>query len=97
MGENVYAKAKRLMNICTIFNAVDQWTSVGKKLGVVFFFVFFFFVLLRGMQDLSSPARDGTHAPCTENSSLNHWTTKEVPADLLRRRGGNEGRKSQNS
>ena len=52
---------------------------------------YIFLVLLRGMQDLSYPARDGTHAPCTENSSLNHWTTREVPADLLRR-GGKEGR-----
>ena len=44
------------------------------------------------MQDLSSPTRDGTHAPCIESSSLKHWTTREVPADLLRRKGGNEGR-----
>ena len=64
-----------------------------EKTGLFFcLFVCLFLVLLRGMQDLSSPARDGTHAPCTENSSLNHWTTKEVSADLLRRRGGNEGR-----
>ena len=45
MGENVYAKAKRLMNICTIFNAVDQWTSVGKKLGVFFCLFCFVFCL----------------------------------------------------
>ena len=93
MGENVYAKAKRLLNICTIFNAVDQWTSVRRKNWGFFWGGF----LLRGMQDLSSPARDGTHAPCIESSSLKHWTTREVPADLLRRRGGNEGRKSQTS
>ena len=42
MGENVYAKAKRLLNICTIFNAVDQWTSVRRKIWVGFFFFLVF-------------------------------------------------------
>ena len=32
-----------------------------------------------GMWDLSSPARDWTHAPCIGALSLNHWTTREVP------------------
>lgn len=37
-----------------------------------FFFVFFFFflVVLRGMQDLSSPVRDWTHAPWLPGNSL---------------------------
>ena len=36
-----------------------------KVLFLVFFFLFFFFLAApRGMQDLSSPTRDGTHAPC---------------------------------
>ena len=30
-------------------------------------------------QDLSSPVRDGTCAPCFE--SLNHWTSREVPKE----------------
>ena len=30
------------------------------------------------MWDLSSPIRDGTHAPYTGSTSLNHWTAREV-------------------
>ena len=40
---------------------------------------FFFFA----MQDLTSPDRDGTHAPCREAWSLNPWTTKEILMQLL--------------
>ena len=32
------------------------------------------------MRDLSSPTRDRTHIPCSGRWSLNHWTTREVPA-----------------
>ena len=35
-----------------------------------------------GTWDLSSKIRDWTHAPCIGKQSLNHWTTREVPADL---------------
>ena len=31
------------------------------------------------MWDLSSPARNGTHVPCTGRWIPNHWTTREVP------------------
>ena len=33
----------------------------------------------RGMWDLISPTRDGTHIPCIGRQSLNHWTAREVP------------------
>ena len=33
------------------------------------------------MWDLSSPTRDGTHATCIVWTSLNHWTTSEVPSE----------------
>ena len=29
--------------------------------------------------EISSPARDQTHAPTLEAQSLNHWPTREVP------------------
>ena len=29
------------------------------------------------MQNLSSPTRDPTHAPCIGNMSLNHWTARQ--------------------
>ena len=32
------------------------------------------------MWDLSSPARNGTHVPCTGRWIPNHWTTREVPS-----------------
>ena len=32
---------------------------------VVFLFFFFFLAVLRSLQDLSSPTRDRTHAPCS--------------------------------
>ena len=35
--------------------------------------------LLHSKWDLSSPARDGTHAPCFARQILNHWATREVP------------------
>ena len=39
-----------------------------------------FFFWLQGMWDLSSPTRDQTHTRCIRRESLNHWTTREVPA-----------------
>ena len=35
------------------------------------------------MCDLSSPTRDRTHTHCIGRQSLNHWTTREAPEDLL--------------
>ena len=53
-------------------------------------YCFFFYVLVfwpRGMWDLSSPTRDRTLTPCIGRQSLNHWTTREVPALLIFRSG----------
>ena len=35
------------------------------------------------MCDLSSPMRDQTLAPCIGRQRPNHWTTKDVPPQLL--------------
>ena len=51
----------------------DRLTSWPESL------LFFFLVALRGMQDLSSPTRDWTHAPCSGSAESCHWTTREVP------------------
>ena len=37
----------------------------------------------KGMWDHSFPTRDQAHTPCIERQSLNHWTTGEVPEDIL--------------
>ena len=42
-------------------------------------FFFFFLAVPHSMQDLSTSARDWTHAPWVEAWSLNHWTAREVP------------------
>ena len=34
---------------------------------------------------LSSPTRDWTHTHCVGNQSLNHWTTRKVPWEYLKR------------
>ena len=47
----------------------------------VFNYCIFFFGEVVRFTDLSSPAKDTTHAPCREQwkCSLNNWTTREVP------------------
>ena len=44
-------------------------------------YVYIFKATLCGMGDLSSPTGDQTHAPYI--GSLNHWTTREVPKNIL--------------
>ena len=47
----------------------------------LFFLFFFFLVALCRIQDLSSPTRDWTHAPCNPAlgaQSFNHWATREL-------------------
>ena len=39
--------------------------------------------LWRVVWDLSPPARDRTHTPCTRRGALNPWTTREVPVDII--------------
>ena len=47
-------------------------------------FCFMFSVFwLRGMWDLNSLTRDQTCTPCIGRQGLNHWTTREVPSDIL--------------
>ena len=47
-------------------------------------FTFIFFLAEPcGMRDLSSPTRNGTHAPAGEAGGLNHWTARVVPSDLI--------------
>ena len=43
------------------------WSHQGSSRTIFFFFLMYLFFLAvpRGMQDLSSPARDGTHTPCS--------------------------------
>ena len=54
------------------------------------FLIFFYFLAtLYGMWDLSSPTRDGTQAPCIGRQILNHWTTREVPGNVLLKRQWN--------
>ena len=48
------------------------------NLAQVLLFTYVLAVLHRAHVDLSSPVRDGTHAPCSEMRSLNYWTTGEV-------------------
>ena len=46
-------------------------------------YVFFFIFWPQGIWDLSSLTRYRTRVPCIERGSLNHWTTREVPYQLL--------------
>ena len=44
---------------------------------------YFFLAMLSGMQNLSSPTRDQTHAPAVEVWNPNHKTTKEFPGKAV--------------
>ena len=56
----------------TIFKVFTEFITI-----LLLFYVLVFW--LRGLWDLQSPTRDGTHAPCIGWPSLNHWATREVP------------------
>ena len=62
----------------TIFSLYWIFYNVASVLCFVFFW-------LRGMWDLSSLTRDWTHATCVGRQSLNHWTTREVLVEILKR------------
>ena len=66
----------------TIFKAFVEFAAILLLFYVVVFVLFFFF-WPRGMWDLSSLTRDGTRIPCIGRWSLNHWTAREVPAQLF--------------
>ena len=63
------------------------WRSVVFKVFILFetmLFLSYVIVYWPGdMCDLSSPTRYWTHTHCIGRRSLNHWTTKEAPEDLL--------------
>ena len=44
---------------------------------------FFNLAALRGVQDLSSPARDRTHVTCTGRQTPNHCATREAPLNVF--------------
>ena len=56
----------------TIYNAFVELVAILLLLSVLIFW-------LQGMLDLCSPTRDWTLIPFIGRSSLNHWTTREVP------------------
>ena len=39
----------------------------------------FFLAMSHGLQEVSSLARDGIHAPAIEVQRSNHWTAREFP------------------
>ena len=43
---------------------------------------FFFSTISCGLQDLSSPTKDGTPTPAVEAQSPNHWTTRDFPTEI---------------
>ena len=56
---------------------------------VTILLLLFFYVLvlwLWAMWDLSSPIRDQTHISCIGRGSLNHWTTREIPICILKKK-----------
>ena len=55
--------------------------SVESVILLLLFYVLCFWP--RAMWNLSFPTRDRTHVPCIGRSSLNHWTTREVPLSSL--------------
>ena len=60
----------------TIFKVFIEFAAV-----LLLFYVLFFWP--RGMWDLRSPTRDWTSILGIGRLSLNHWTAREVPAQLL--------------
>ena len=67
------------------FFDVDHFFKVFIESVTIFllFYVLDFWPL--GMWDLSSPSRDQTHTLCIGRWSLNHWTARKVPLDILYR------------
>ena len=61
------------------FIFAGRFPSKTHFVGLCAYFLLFLAALC-GMWDLSFPTRDQTGAQCSGEESLNHWTTKEVPA-----------------
>ena len=66
------------------FKDVLLWTIFKVFIEFVTIFLLFYVLVFwpRGMWDLSSPTRDRACTSYTGRQSLNHWTTREVPAHV---------------
>ena len=68
-----FLKKKNFFLKWTIFKVFIEFVTI---LLLIYVSVFW----LRGMWDLSSPAREWTHTRGIGRQSLNHWTAREVPS-----------------
>ena len=57
-------------------------SSISYKLPYYYYFFFFLLVAPHSIQDLSSLTKNQTCVLFSGNS-LNHWTTREVPVEVL--------------
>ena len=69
-----------LHHTTTAFSDDNLWQRLSIWALVISFFSFLKNILAvpQNMWNLSSPARDQTHAPAVEMQSLNHWAAREV-------------------
>lgn len=65
-----------MANIITFWN---QKLCLDARFVFSLFIYFLFLATLGSLQELSSPARRWTRAPCSGSWSSNPWTTREVP------------------
>ena len=59
---------------------------MGCRIIILFTFIyfnFFFLAILCGLQDLSSPARDGTQALIMKEQCFSHWSVREFPVCFI--------------
>ena len=68
----IYNFFLRIFLMWIIFKSFIEWVTI-----LLLFYVLVFWP--RGVWNLSSRTRDGTHTSWIERQSLNHWTTREVP------------------
>ena len=57
----------------------QSWKDLWGQLSSPDFHFIYFLAVLCGVQDLSSPTRNGTRTPAVELQSPNSWTAKEFP------------------
>ena len=73
----------------SIFFWMPFWCGPFLKIFIEFVTIFLLLYVLDfwplGMWDLSSPSRNQTHTLCTGRWTLNHWTARKVPLDILYR------------
>ena len=75
-----------LLDFSVVFGVIDHPLLDGLTFYDITLFslgdFFCFLATLHNMRDPSSMKRDRTIPPAVEGRSLNHWTTREVPALL---------------